>query len=294
MKPVAFLTMENPEGFVTYDEQTLIPMAANGWQVEMVPWKSAYVDWSRFAAVVIRSPWDYQHSHEQFLDVLAQIDASGTRLLNDLATVRWNLRKNYLRELEAAGIDIVPTLWPSRLDTRQLDQAFDDLKTDQIVVKPTLGAGAINTFRIDRDRTTPEAIANATAAVDAFANCPCMVQPFLDSILDPGEYSLIYFDKKFSHAILKRPKAGDYRSQEEYGSQISAVPATDEMTKVAEQILSQIEARLLFARVDLVRLANGRFALIELELIEPSLYFPYGDRSTSHFAYAFNQIVKNQ
>jgi glutathione synthase/RimK-type ligase-like ATP-grasp enzyme len=236
--------------------------------------------------VVIRSTWDYQNSPDHFLQVLAEIDNSSTFLFNPLRICRWNLDKVYLRELESQGIPIVPTQWLDSLDEAKLWKAFGDLDVPQVVVKPTVGANADDTFVLEHADQRPW-----QAALAVFRTKPLMLQPFIQSVVEEGEYSLFYFGGRYSHAILKQPKRGDFRVQEEHGGSIRPIIADHSLTRVAEQVINTLDEQLLYARVDLVRLDHGQPVLTELELIEPSLYFSEDPASPQRFAETLDRFA---
>ena len=284
MKRCAYLTMADMTGFFSYDELTYAPLQALGWEVTAVPWRSDR-DWDRFELVVIRTTWDYQQDPQAFLRVLADIDRSSARLENPLSLVRWNLSKHYLRELATAGILTVPTRWPAVLNADELSLARRELGSDELVVKPVIGANAEHAWRLPPD-TDP------TAVLAVYETRPCMIQPFLRSIVSEGEVSLFYFAGAFSHAIRKRPKAGDFRVQEEHGGQLSLIDADAGLRGVGESVIRQLAEVPLYARVDLVRLDDGQWALMELELIEPSLYFNMDPGAPARFARALDDWWK--
>lgn len=286
-KRCAYLTMEDPEGFFVYDQLTYEPLAALGWEVTEVPWSAPQRPWSDFDAVVVRSPWDYQKTPQRFLKTLESIEAAGVRLFNSADVCRWNMDKVYLRELQEAGVPLVPTRWLTRLAPADLDSAFKEVG-EKVVVKPTIGANADYAFVLHADRP-----AGWQAALDHYANSPLMLQPFVDSINTRGEYSLFYFGGHYSHAILKRPKAGDFRVQEEHGGVIEPVAAADQLLSVGEQVIAAVKEDLLYARVDLIFLDEATPVLMELELIEPSLYFSYDDQSPARFAAALDEMAGN-
>lgn len=287
-KPLAFLTMEDTSHFVTYDHLAKRPLAERGWATIEVPWTSPDVDWNQFAAVVIRSPWDYHHRLDEFLAVIDTIEASEALLLNSAAIVRWNVDKTYLRGLEQRGLPIVPTQWLKSPTRGQLASCFEHFATDEIVIKPTIGAGATDTFRIKLDRWPAQDLELL------YKNRMAMVQPFLPSIIQQGEWSLFYFGGRYSHTILKTPAPGDFRVQEEYGSHLVAVVPSDDLLVLAEAAVDAIIEPTAYARVDLVRLPDDSPALIELELIEPSLYFPFCEASPSRFAAAIDQRLSQR
>lgn len=285
----AFLTMEQPEAFVIYDHLAADALSQLGWEVIDVPWTLQRVDWSDFDVVIIRSPWDYQHSPEQFMGTLAAIEASSARLLNPLSICRWNMSKTYLRDLEDRGVPIVPSAWPQQLNDEIAQSLFEELASDRIVVKPIVGANASDTFPLHRHRRDE----NWQQAMVSFRDRPLIAQPFVDSVVEVGEYSLFYFDGCFSHAILKSPCEGDFRVQEEHGGQISSVLVQEDLQQVGQRAIEAIGETLLYARVDLVRLEDHCPALMELELIEPSLYFSFDDDSSARFAAAVDLTCRD-
>ena len=271
--------MESLENFVAYDHLLHAPLAARGWSVDEIPWREHGVNWDAYEAVIIRTPWDYQSDPDRFLAVLDTVERSTARLENPLELVRWNLHKTYLRDLEARGLPIVPTRWLDRLDAAMLPSLFTALGAEEIVAKPVVGANADDTFRMRRGDPF-------SAVAEAFSDRACMVQPFVRSVVDEGEFSLFYFGETYSHAILKTPAPLDFRVQEEHGGTIRTVSPEPALRHAADAVMATLTPSPLYARIDFVRL-DGAFALMEVELIEPSLYFPYDDTSPERFADAF-------
>ncbi|MEZ6033606.1 MAG: hypothetical protein R3C17_10970 [Planctomycetaceae bacterium] len=287
MKPIAFLTMDNLDGFISYDQLVAECLASRGMQVESVSWRDRRVQWDDFEMVIIRSPWDYQHAADEFLSVLEEIDASEAILWNPIEVVRWNIRKTYLQDLSAHEIEIVPTQFIHSPTEFQIDNMFEFFGTDQIVIKPVIGAGAEHTFRLNRDSTTAVMPQILTLYADRLA----LLQPFIPGVIDSGETSLVFFAGQHSHSVLKTPKAGDFRVQEEYGSQVEAIQADPAFVELASRALELAPQPALYGRVDLVQLQNGRPAVMELELIEPSLYLRYDKHSAARFAAVIRQFV---
>jgi len=282
--------MEDPDGFYIYDDVTFAPLNRLGWEVTEVPWSRPTEPWNHFDAVVIRSTWDYQDHVDAFFQTLAAIESAKVALLNSRSTCRWNMDKSYLRQLSQAGVPIIPTLWLDRLDMATLETCLHRFEEHQeFVIKPRVGANADNLFVLDPTRES------WAEAAKVFENQPLMAQPFLPSIQSLGEYSLFYFGDEYSHAILKRPQAGDCRVQEEHGGTIAAVRAPREVKSLAERSLEAINSAvgetLLYARIDVVQLDDGSFALIEAELIEPSLYFSFDPESPRRFASVLNRML---
>lgn len=283
-KRCAFLTMDDLGDFFAYDHLLIPPMRASGWEVVDVPWAASGVDWSSFEAVVIRSPWDYQGRPELFIDVLRKIDESAAVLHNPLEVCRWNMDKVYLRDLEARGVAIIPTQWCDSLTPDNLSCLLD--QHPRLVVKPRIGAGADDTFVLDCEQ--PE---SWREALETYSGKPLLVQPFLPSIQTVGEVSLFYFAGQFSHAIVKCPSKGDFRVQEEHGGIIRACEPTAAQLELALRAVGAVGQELLYARIDVVQLPDGSQAIIELELIEPSLYFSFDDNSPGKFVDAFCSMM---
>ena len=280
MSRIAFLTMDSLEGFVSYDYLVRDILQRRGLCVDEVSWRDPHVDWDQYDLVVIRSPWDYQQSCSQFLNVLARIDASRASLQNPLKFVRWNVEKTYLRDLQDSGVTIVPTAWLQSPKVADLTDLFQQLKADQVVVKPFIGAGATDTFWLNSN-SSPELLQSIETL---YQGRLALAQPFIKSVLSYGEISLTFFGGQYSHTVLKTPKTGDFRVQEEHGGIIQRIDPTPEIIAFARRSLSAVQSDLLYARVDLVFLESQQPAIMELELIEPSLYLSYDDESPQRFA----------
>jgi len=280
MKQIAYLTMDCLDGFYVYDFLTVEPLRQRGCDVRDVSWRNTNVCWNDFDAVIIRSPWDYQRTPQQFIGVLEDIESSRARLLNSLAIVRWNINKQYLKELQSNAVPIVPTQWLSHLTGADIDRFTNQNPDGQLVCKPLVGAGADHTWWLSA--TSDES--QKRAALNSFQAWPLMVQPFIRSVIEVGEYSLFYFGGQYSHTILKTPKPGDFRVQEEHGGRLLTVTPDTDLVQTADQAVAAIPGWTLYARVDLVRLDDGTPAVMELELIEPSLYFAHDAASPDRFA----------
>ncbi|WP_196140489.1 RimK family alpha-L-glutamate ligase [Aliikangiella sp. G2MR2-5] len=286
MKKCVILSMDDTSSFAVYDHLLLPYLEKAGWQVETLSWK-ADVDWNHYHLVMIRSPWDYQLDSNHFLQVLNRIDNSSAHLDNPLEVVRWNIKKTYLRDLEQKGVVILPTLWKENIVGREVQSFFDKLETDEIVIKPCIGAGAFDTYRLTREKAETLSL----EIENKFDDRQAMVQPFASNILSEGEFSIFYFDDLYSHTILKTPKQGDFRVQEEWGGHLQLVEPETELISAAETVLRNIGQSLLYVRLDFVRTSKG-FALMEAELIEPSLYFNLDEGSPERFVEAVERRTK--
>ena len=278
MQRVAYLTTQDLVGFPTYDALTVEPLRECGFEVEAVDWRAAE-DWSRFAAVLPRSPWDYHLYPAEFFGVLDRVEASSARLFNDLETMRWNADKRYLGELAERGLNVVATEFGSRLDAEVFGSLRHRFGTD-LVLKPAVSASAEDTFLL-RDGDDPS---YALAKLDGRT---WLAQPFMQGIVDEGEYSLIYFDGELSHALLKVTGEGDFRVQESWGGTIRPVDVELRLRQRSDEVMRALPADLLYSRIDFVRDGDD-FALIEAELIEPSLYFSIDPEAPRRFARALS------
>lgn len=228
-------------------------------KVEDVCWDDAKVDWASFDAAIIGTTWDYWDRLEEFLATLERI-GSQTALFNPAALVRWNSRKTYLRDLEAKGARLIPTLWIDRCGPAEVEAAFAELGAETVVFKRQVGAGAKDQHKLNRGDAIPE------------MKHPMMAQPFLPMIQTEGELSFIFIDGAFSHALVKRAQPGDYRIQSSYGGREEVLhPSADDLA-AAHAILGALGEAPLYGRVDMLRGEDGGLLLMELEVIEPYLY----------------------
>jgi hypothetical protein len=279
VRRVSFLTMHDPSGFVIDDELAVLPLARRGIHVETIPWDRAGVDWRQYALVVIRSTWDYQHKAREFLEVLEGIERLGVRLENGSETVRWNMQKTYLRDLAGRGIEIVPTFWRERLRRGELVPLFAELRSDEGVIKPVMSSNAQGAWRLHA-RNVRELAPEVEAY---FAGRALMLQPFERGVIEEGEFSMVYLSGQHSHSLLKTPRSGDFRVQEEHGSRIVAITPEPALLAAGNAAIAAVGQRLLYSRVDLVR-SSDTFRVMELELVEPSMYLRIDAGAPDRFA----------
>jgi len=229
-----------------------------GHDAEPVVWNAPGVRWDAYDAAVVRSTWDYPDDVDGFLAGLARIDAA-CPLMNDLATISWNARKRYLVELAARGVEVLPTASVEGGSSG----AEVPASWRRVVVKPEVGAGASG-IEVGPREDLPRLLAGRTGLQ--------LVQPFAEAVATEGEWGLVFLGGAFSHALLKRPAAGDYRVQPMYGGTTQVVTPSPADLAAAEAVLASAGRDPLYARVDMVR-HEGRLHLMELELIEPVLFF---------------------
>ncbi len=243
------------------------PMAEHGMQIEEIAWNDRTADWAGYDAAVIGTTWDYSDHQAVFLETLDQIEAV-TPLYNPAGLVRWNSHKGYLRDLEEKGARLIPTLWLDDVTPLKVKAAFATLSSDDLVFKRQIGAGAAGQHRLKPGDPIPD------------MPHPIMVQPFLRMIQTEGEYSFIFIDGAFCHALIKRAADGDYRIQSAYGGVEEAIVPSAKDLAAAKAVLATLQmppleaqsTAPLYARVDMLRGEDGALLLMELELIEPYLY----------------------
>lgn len=254
------------------------PLEAAGLTIEHRAWPGAELE--GFDLVLPLLVWGYHRAGRGWTAEVERWQRSGARLLNPPSVLRWNADKSYLGPLAEAGAPVVSTLFTDRLSVAELEAAARHFDTDRLIAKPQVSAGAWQTIRWSPGDPIEGGPAGAA-----------MIQPYLPAIEAEGEISLIYLGGAFSHAIRKRPRAGDFRVQPEYDGLITPHdPAADERA-AAERILAAVEEELLYARIDLVRDHAGAPLLMELELVEPDLYLGYDAGAAARFVAAVSRAL---
>ena len=248
------------------DAHLATSLAALGIQPQACVWNDLNVDWASFDAVLVRTIWDYFEHYDAFLAWLDRLERTRLPVVNPVALMRWNSDKRYLLQLESQGVPIVP----ARLVAREaLHDALAAFLGEDVVVKPTVSGGAWRTVRGSVGDAAVE------RAVSVLPPGDYLLQAFVREIVDDGEWSLLFFGGEFSHAVVKRPAAGDYRVQSEHGGRTDAVAPDAAILAAARHVMTTCAALghgdAAYARVDGV-VVDGRFLLMELELIEPSLF----------------------
>jgi glutathione synthase/RimK-type ligase-like ATP-grasp enzyme len=267
------------------DELLAEAVRALGAEVEPKVWDDGDVDWSAYDLVLVRSPWDYHLRRDAFVHWAERV-AGVTRLRNGAATIAWNTDKTYLRRLAEQGVPTVPTAWIEAGTTPDFADvlASRGWSGSETIVKPSIGLGSSNLLRVapgDPDGAGARHLAELAASGTA------MVQPFIPSLAAEGELSLVWCDGELSHVVRKRPPAGEFRVQPEFGAVTALDTATPEQLAIAERALALVAADApLYARVDLVAGPAGEVWLMELELVEPTLYLAPAPGSAERFAAA--------
>ncbi|WP_428631104.1 ATP-grasp domain-containing protein [Sphingopyxis sp.] len=220
--------------------------------------------------------WGYQRDVAGWYALLDRLEAEALPVVNPVSVLRWNSDKAYLGELGAKGVAVVPTIEVAALDDACLADARAKLGAKEVVIKPAISGGADGTHRITaHDVIPPDALGHRR-----------LVQPLMPGILTDGEYSLFYFSGKFSHAIVKRPASGDFRVQEQFGGREEPWQPNESARDLAMMALAAAPALPVYARVDMVGDGAGRLHIMELELIEPSLFLHHAPDKGAAFGHA--------
>jgi hypothetical protein len=238
-------------------------LRSEGLSVETLGWDDASADFSRARVTLLRSTWNYPEAPEAFASFIDRT-AKSTALYNGAPTVHWNLHKRYLLALERAGVPVVPTRLIERGASTTLASIMHDLGTERAVVKPAISAASRGTIKVDAgDLARGEAHLRALAVKE-----DVLVQPYLSSVEGHGERAVVWIDGAVTHAVRKSPRfAGGAESVS------TAVDVAPDEIALAERAIAVAPGPLLIARIDVARGDDGRPMVMELELIEPSLYF---------------------
>ena len=241
-----------------------------GLRVTRRDWADPAHDWQDTRSVLFRTTWDYFHRFGEFSPWLDQVSRNA-RLFNEAALIRWNLDKHYLGDLARAGVNVVPTAYVERGDPRSLAHVVAETGWDELILKPAISGAARHTYRFSAD----EAAVHECTFGELVEQEAMMLQPFQHQVLEQGETSLMVLDGHVTHAIRKTPKSGDFRVQDDWGGTVHPHVPSAEETAFAEAAVRAVPFDVLYARVDAIRDNSGRLAIMELEMIEPELFFRF-------------------
>jgi glutathione synthase/RimK-type ligase-like ATP-grasp enzyme len=240
-------------------------LVATGARVDIADWREPAVDWSDATVTMLRSPWDYVHHLDEFLGWAERVNAQ-SELWNPYQLLRWNTHKSYLLDLQGRGAPIVPTVVLLQGSAASLDAICDAQGWNAVVVKPAIASGSDGARRGEVGHGALQAHLDALLVTG-----DVLVQPLVAAVERDGEMSVVLFDGVFSHALRKRPAAGDYRVQEHHGGTTELAEPTPGLVELAERVAGVLPTPTLYARIDLVALA-AQWHVIEAEATEPSLW----------------------
>lgn len=247
-------------------------------------WDNPTFDWTSTKSVLFRTTWDYFNRFDEFFDWLS-ITSKKTKMMNSFELIQWNIDKYYLGELEEKGIRIVPTHYILPSETTTLSKEIAKTKWDNLILKPAIAGTARHTYKIN-----PNNILEHEAIFKSLiANETMLLQPFLKNVLHKGEIALMLFGGKFSHAVLKKAKEGDFRVQDDFGGSVFDYEASKEEIEFAEKVIAACPIMPIYARVDLLWNDDGELCVSEVECIEPELWMRKCDSAADKFALAVKE-----
>lgn len=282
---IALLTCEKlPE--LTAADQLLIPeLAQHNIVAKPVIWSDQTINWSDFDYLIFRNTWDYFEKEIEFNLWLDQIEKLGIKTLNTIGIIKQNKHKFYLREMEKQGISILPTVFIDKTNSLNLAELIPS-QWKKAVIKPAFSAGSyltevfevadIQKINADYKNLAPEK--------------ELLLQEFMPEIQTLGETSFIFFNKKFSHCVNKKPVDGDFRVQSQFGGKYSLVQPSQELIEKAQKIVNTFPENLLYARVDGIIIGTELY-LMEIECIEPDLYFDIADGALERFVSSIVELI---
>ena len=277
---------ENPKKIDWYIQQVLTEdkllkkeLELLGLNVIIKDWKSKKFDWTKAEYAIFRSTWDYFDNFKLFSNWLEK-NKYEIKFINSLEIIKWNLDKVYLLELQEKGINIAPTILIKKNQPTTLKKLFEDTGWQEAVLKPTVSGAARHTYRINRNSYNDyEEIFKGLICNEDF-----LFQEFIKNIISKGELSLIVIGGKYTHAVKKTAKKGDFRVQDDHGGKVEVYHASDKESEFAEQCINLCLEMPLYARVDIAYDNNNELSLVELELIEPELWFRNNKKSAELLA----------
>ncbi|WP_276979999.1 hypothetical protein [Flavobacterium filum] len=283
---IGILTCARLPELLESDQKLISLFAKENISAKAVIWDDESVDWTQFDYLIFRNTWDYYQKEEAFNSWLVKIELLGIKTFNPISVIQKNKHKFYLKDLEKEGITILPTIFLEKNSTSDLHDLIPK-SWEKMVIKPAFSAGSYLTKLIDR--TEIESIQNEFK--EHFATKDFLLQEFRPEIKELGETSFIFFDGKFSHAVNKKPVENDFRVQIQYGGKYTLIEPNGDLLLQAELVLSKVHEKLLYARLDGIVIEN-KLHLMEIELIEPDLYFDLAEGARERFVEAFLKVTE--
>jgi glutathione synthase/RimK-type ligase-like ATP-grasp enzyme len=287
---IALATGSQWPGLHPEEEALPAKLAQRGVEAHVCVWNDPAVRWESYDSVVVRSTWDYHYAIDAFSDWLDRLEELGRPTWNPLPLLRMSVDKNYLVDIARAGFDTVPSIVVSADDPDEIEGLFDDLGCEEAVIKPTVAASGFRTHLLQRG--------NRRQAMQHYRELlsygDVLVQPYVDTVRELGEWSLVYLDGQFSHGLLKRPAEGDFRVQEEHGGRTERADVPAFVRQSADALIDWLDQPTLYARVDGFARQGDRWLISELELLEPLLFLDHQPGSLDRFADAIARRVQGE
>jgi glutathione synthase/RimK-type ligase-like ATP-grasp enzyme len=282
---IALLTCQELPN-LTDSDQLLIPaLAKHKIDAYATIWDDKTVNWSDFDYLVFRNTWDYFEKEEEFNSWLTSLKKLGIKTLNSIEIIEQNKHKFYLRDLEKKGIKIIPTQFIPKTNHLNLKEILPK-HWKKFVIKPAFSAGSYLTEVFYNDNLEAIELKYKTIA----SQKDMLIQEFMPQIQTLGETSFVFFNKKFSHCVNKKPVENEFRIQVQFGGKYTLVHPTEDLIQQAQKIIDTFQGNLLYARVDGIVIEN-EIHLMEVECIEPDLYFNLAQNSQEQFVATLLQLI---
>ena len=257
-----------------------------GYSVHRTNWDDADFDWSTTDYIFFRTTWDYFDRYEEFAPWLEAV-CTKTKLINPKELIYWSLDKHYLNDLDEAGIRIPNTVFIEPKDPRSLSEIVDSMNWKEFILKPAISGAGRHTYRFTKENVSDhEAIFSELIAKESM-----LIQEFQTNILTKGEVAFMVFGGKFSHAVLKKAKAGDFRVQDDFGGTIDIYQPNKEEIAFVEKAFSACNPLPIYARIDVIWDNNDELCIGEIELIEPELWFRLDNQSADRCALVTKRYI---
>lgn len=283
-------TVRNPyiDNVLLEDQLVKDALEQQGLTVLKLAWDDPDFDWSTTKYALFRTSWDYFERFQEFSIWLKKVSQQ-TTLLNSAKTIYWNIDKHYLQDIKNAGVAIVSTYFMEKGDSRTLAALHQELGWQKTVVKPCVSGAARHTYKLHSENIAQhESIYKKLIAEEAM-----MLQPFMEQIVTKGEISLMVIDGTYTHAILKKAKAGDFRVQDDFGGTVHEYQPTEAEIQFAENAVKACIEPPMYARVDIIWDNEDNLAISELELIEPELWFRFHNDAATRLAEGIVRLLSN-
>ena len=268
------------DNILTEDGLVQKALEKRGLKVTRKDWAGDF-DWSQTKNVLFRTTWDYFERFEEFTKWLDEVSRV-TNIINPKSIIEWDMDKHYLQDLANKGINIPKTKFIKKGETKPLIELQNEAEFSKSVLKPTFSGAARHTYLLDETNIADhEKIFSELIAVEDM-----MLQEFQENIVSKGEISMMVMGGKFTHAILKKAKAGDFRVQDDFGGSVHQYTPTKEEIQFAEKAFAACPEAPLYGRADIFYDNNNQLAIGELELIEPELWFRFNPQAADDLAEA--------
>jgi len=286
-----YVTDDNQDWYIRNifdDEKPVIrALEERGLKVWRTNWDNPDFDWNQARYVLFRSTWDYFDRFPEFSTWLDRANMQ-TLMINPYSLIKWNMDKHYLRDLANKGINIPPTVYIESGDPRRLQEIFLESGWSDIILKPCVSGTARHTYRLHSGNIAAhEMIFRELISVESM-----MLQEFQANVISQGEVAFILFGGKFSHAMLKKAKQGDFRVHEDFGGSVQVYLPSDDEINFAEHTVAVCDQLPAYARVDAMWDNKNNLCVSELELIEPELWFRFYPQAAELFADALLKVAR--